>query len=529
MGARAEDKYNPYFSGETQFDGNQVSGVVTSEDHYLEAIQEKEVLKDAFGNYENRLKTELVETPQSANTTNNIIAFAITQDKKLSYSYIDESNQVVTNQSTRAISPTTGWTIIAISFTPDELIEDPDVLECYPQRTGKFVVYVNGRALWTINEYPEFFFKAFINDREKQIGVPYSISWGGGTFGLKHSWHYDLQTYGLYTGQDTQYINSMFDVESDPIPDVCAQFTGGTLLDGLSLSADSSTFIQQDECDPSVEYPVTVMRVEYTGSTTGTTGQTGNSATTYFVKFAQPITVLSNREYTVNLNLYNNGFFKTYDDNNFLVQNSVSILVYGTEDVDILDEGEYKYPLTSEDIANLPNGDLRPFPDRAEYQYVYDGISYFGVTGEPVYDDPSYYIYYGTTPQSNREIRGSVVTGQNTWLPIQTKFSVKDNTGKQMVYIGLLIQTTDSFNENSPLFISDFTYEGADILSQDSRKDNLLIQQNFDSSFNGGVQKLRIYDTALTSQQILHNALIEMGKNPYLNLRVSKGGRIIYR
>lgn len=529
MGARAEDKYNPYFSGETTINGNNVSGVITSEDHYLEAIQEKEVVKNAFGDFSDRFETEYIETSQSANTKNNIIAFAITQNKKLSYSYIDENNQVVTNKSVRSISPATGWTMIAITFEPDELIEDPDVLDCYPQRKGKFMVYVNGRPIWIIDDYPEFFFHAFVNDREKQIGVPYTISWGGGTFGLKHSWHYDLQTYGLYRGQNTQYINNLFDVESDPLPEVCAQFSGGTLLNGLSLSADSSTFARQDDCDPTIMHPITTMRIEYTGNTTGTTGQTGTSAQTYFIKYAQPITVLSNREYTVELNLYNNGFFKTYDSNGYRVKNNVSIFVYGTEDVDILDEGEYKYPLTSDDIQDLPNIGLHPFPDRQEYQYIRDGISYYGVTGEPVYDDPDYYLYYGVDPVTNQPIRGSVVTGQNTWLPIQTKFKVKDNTGKQMVYIGLLIQTTDNFNENSPLFVSDFTYEGADILSQDPRKNDLLIQQNFDSSFYGGIQKLRVYDVALNSQQILHNALMEMKKNPYLNLRISKGGRLIYR
>jgi hypothetical protein len=79
-----------------------------------------------------------------------------------------------------------------------------------------------------------------------------------------------------------------------------------------------------------------------------------------------------------------------------------------------------------------------------------------------------------------------------------------------------------------PIYVNDFTYTGADILAQDPRKNNLLIEQNFDNSFIGGIQKLRVYNNALTSPEVLHNALIEAKSNPNLNLPVSKGGRIIY-
>ena len=533
MGARAEDKYNPLFTGETLTGGTTdnvtvISGVTTSEDNYLEALMPIEIHPNAFANYEEQ-STETVyrEIPQSANTANNVIAFEITQDKKLAYKYINEKNQIITNKSIATINPTTGWTMIAIAFTPNETIDDPDMIECAAQRKGKFIMYVNGRAIWILNDFPEYFFKAFNNDREKQIGVPYSMSWGGGSFGLKNSWHYDLQTYGIYTGEDQTYIDMNFAVESTPDPTVCDPFTGGTPLEGLSLSADSSTFKTQDICDPSIEYPVTVMRVEYTG---GTTGSTGASANTYFIQFTQPIVVLSNREYVVNFNLYNGGFFNTYNNNDFFVQNTVSTFIYGTEDVDIIDESIYAYPLSMEEVLNEPEMyNLHTFPDRQEDQYEYiDGISYYGDTGLPVITDASYYEYMGLNGLTEGDAGTTVVTGTDTWLPMKTTFKVKDNSGKHIVYIGLLIETNYEFNLNEPLFISDFTYTGADILSQDPRKDNLLIQQNFDSYFNGKIQKLRVYDNGLTSAEILHNALIESKANPNANMLVSKGGRIIY-
>jgi hypothetical protein len=91
----------------------------------------------------------------------------------------------------------------------------------------------------------------------------------------------------------------------------------------------------------------------------------------------------------------------------------------------------------------------------------------------------------------------------------------------------LFIESDNAPNSNTPLFISDFTYRGTDILVQDHRKDNLLIQENFDSSFIGGIQKLRVYNNALTSPEVLHNALIEAKSKT--TMHITKGGRIIYR
>jgi len=513
MGIRAEDKYNPYFSGETKISDNTASGVITSENHHLEAIKEKDVIKEAFNDYEGRFKTELEEISQDQNTSNNVIAFEITNDKKVGYKYINENNQIITNKSNRSINPSTGWTTISLTFVPSELIEDLDLLNCYKERSGKFIIYVNGRPLWIINDYPEFFFKSFENDREKQIGVPYSISWGGGSFGLKHSWHYDIQTYGLYTNENQNYIDNNYIVTNNPEEDNEMQ------LDGLSLSADAMSFSEKDDVD--IKYPATVMRAEYTGN---------SSAQTYFIKYNQPITVLSNREYEINLSIFIDNFFKSYDeDNDSFVENSVSIVLYGTEDIEITEEDKYKYPLMYDELDKISGIERHPFPDDQEYQYVYEGVSYYGVTGLPVYDDPDYYLFYGVNPATTFEVKYGLITGQNRWLPLKTKFRMKDNSGQQVIYIGVLIETSNEFNLNEPLFLSDFTYTGADILSQDKRKENLLIEQNFDSSINCKLQKLRIYDRGLTSQEILHNSIIESNKNPNLNLNINKGGRIIYK
>ena len=535
LGARAEDKYNKYFSGETItgkttiFDvpstGITITGITTSLNNYLDDIKETQVVKSGFKLPEDKMKNVYSQVPQVGNIKNNAIAFELTQDRRIAYKYINNDGLIITNSSP-AIITATGYTIIDIVFTPNDVITDPAVLECAQQRLGKMIFYVNGRAVWIIHDFPEYYFHSFSNQKEKQLGVPYSISWVGGSFGLENSWHYDYQTYIIYKEQNTTYINSKFFVEEDPLPSNCyVPPTGDTYLAGLSLSADSTTFKAVDVCDPTIEYPVTVMRIEYTG-TTGTTGTTG--ATKYFIKFNQPISVLSNRDYVIDLSIFNNGIFKT-NDSGTTVNNKISVLVYGTVDVDIIKETEYVYPLTYDYLNSLSMSGLHPFPDRQEYEYIYlDKKMYYGVTGIPVYDASGNMNNVDEILAIiNASAESSVATGEGNWNQLKTTFRTKDNTGQQFVYIGLLIESDAVLNTGSPLFVKDFTYTGADILVQDERKNNLTIEQNFNSGFIGGIQKLRIYDNAFTAPEVLHNALMESKANP--NVVVSKGGRIIYR
>ena len=522
MGARAEDKYNSYFSGETitgstSTGGTAITGVTTSLNNYLDSFIETQVLKSGFSSPENNKKIVYSETQPINNIKNNVIAFELTQDRRLAYKYINADGLIVTNASPTIINAT-GFTLIALVFTPIDTITDYDLLNCAPQRTGKLIFYVNGRALWIIKEFPEFYFKSFGNDKEKQLGVPYSISWGGGSFGLKESWHYDYQTYILYNGQDTNYINTKFFVEADPISTECYTApTGNTYLAGLSLSADSTTFKYVDDCDSSIEHPLTVMRINYTG----TTGTTGTSK--YFIKFNQPITTLSNRNYVADLQIYNDNFF------NGGSVNKISLLMFSdTVDINIIKDSEYVYPLTQEYILSLlpQYGSLHPWGAGEEYQYSLNGTLYYGVSGLPVTPENSLIVGYGNSIYYLVNDNLLLISGDG-WLPINSTFKTTDNSGKNEIYLGILIETDSTFNTGGTLYVKDFTYNAADILVKDQRKNNLTIEQNFNSGFIGGIQKLRIYDKAFTAPEILHNALMEAKTKP--NMLVSKGGRIIYR
>lgn len=486
MGARAEDKYNPYFSGET-ITGTTTIGVVDSDGNYLDAILNKQVLKTSFSLPEEKTYTSYYETSPINNIKNNIIAFELTENKKLGYRYINNDGIFIKNESLMIVNET-GFTTIAISFTPNSKIDDISKIDCAKQRIGKLRFYVNGRNIWTVADFPEFYFKSFANDREKQIGVPYSISWGGGSFGLSNSWHYNYQTYTLYSGQDSTYINNKFVIESNP--------TGNT---GLVLTGDNTTFA-----------PEMVMRVNCTGGT-------GN---TYHIKFNQPISVLSNRDYVVNLSIYNQGLF------NPNANNKISIIpVSSTVDINVIKDTEYVYPITEAYFENITNTDgTNPFADGQEYEYSLNGTIYYGVSGIPL-------------TLENMDINGneilipntqnSIMTGTNTWLPISSTFRTTDNTGQNFIHLNILIESDNQLLSGGTLFIKDFTYSASDILVKDDRKNNLLIEQNFNSGFVGGIQKLRIYDRALSSSEILNNTMFEAKTKP--NIVVNKGGRIIYR
>jgi len=235
----------------------------------------------------------------------------------------------------------------------------------------------------------------------------------------------------------------------------------------------------------------------------------------------QPISVLSNRDYVVELSLYVDGFFNTEHEN------KISILPYSDDvDINIVDETEYVYPITNAYIQSLIDVGLHPFPDRKEYEWVVDGQMYYGETGYPV--TPENALIVGFTGLDGQPVPPPI-TGEKQWLPMKCTFRTSDNTGQNFVNLGLLIHSSGSLVTGGTFYVDNFTYTAADILVQDERKSGLIIEKNFDSSFIGGIQKLRIYDKAFTSPEVLHNALIEVKNDPSKNMLISKGGRIIYR
>jgi hypothetical protein len=88
-------------------------------------------------------------------------------------------------------------------------------------RNGRLKIYVNGRRFFTIENFEEIIPRGLNTDKEKQVGVPFNISWGGGTQGLREN-----LTFSSTTG--TTYIQ---DPESLPTNDLT-----GTTYSGLTTN-----------------------------------------------------------------------------------------------------------------------------------------------------------------------------------------------------------------------------------------------------------------------------------------------------
>ncbi len=179
MGTRAENKFSTLYSGD--------SGYTTSNGLPLgpDSIDLEEGIYD------------------------NVIAFGLNSNLQLGYKYINSTGLTVENYSEGRLG--SGWKHITLTFKPCTTFPDDenggqcgldaqssryktvwsDVVDCLDRREGQLTMYVNGRPFFKEECFPEqFWFQGLNTEREKSLGVPYNLNWGGGSFGLKHSYHY---------------------------------------------------------------------------------------------------------------------------------------------------------------------------------------------------------------------------------------------------------------------------------------------------------------------------------------------------
>jgi hypothetical protein len=78
------------------------------------------------------------------------------------------------------------WTHISVRFKPYESFDSCE-LKFKGSRKGSLTVYVDGYLKWKLDNFDEFLFKELDEHREKQQGVPFNYSFGGGTQGLIES------------------------------------------------------------------------------------------------------------------------------------------------------------------------------------------------------------------------------------------------------------------------------------------------------------------------------------------------------
>lgn len=416
MGVRSEDKYNEFFSGETQMSTDGIfDGILTSEGNNLNAYLEEKTLNNAITNYENdKYYIKYNQKKQEENLKNNIISFGLTEDKKIELKYINNDNTLVEYKSENKIT-SIGWKLISITFQPyTELGEyDSSNYYCFERRLGDLKIFVNGRLFWKINNFEEFYFKRIQNHKEKQIGVPFNISWGGGSFGLKHSYHYDYNCFNIYNNNDQQYIDDNF---------ILFGF-GDLIYDNINESLD--------------------IRVQNTNN--------------IIIQYNNQIEILGGHKYKLSVLVNSNIFYNLIDVGNIFLNIN----------------------------TNAPN---------------------YNILNEKTY---------------------STKTLNNTWTELIFEFSVAKTCGNYYFYPQIEITSEIGFISNSILKIKNFRIETTNILNKDKSKENLTIEKYFDESFIGGIQKLRIYNRVLNNNEILNNAINDF-ENEYYNVKILKGGRLIY-
>lgn len=195
LGTKAGDKYNNDIFNE--------NNIYTSKNNPLNAKQYIKKTKENIYNFDLGL-TDNVEYVfnQEDNYENNIYAFYL-KDKKIGIKYVGDEGVIYNNLSNTPLK--NGWSLVSIKFTPYGTLSNKEYDECVDTQKGCLSFYVNGKKIYNIEDFSEFIFKPLKNDKEKQIGVPYNISLGGGSVGLKNSWHYNKKN-------DILFDNTLIDV-----------------------------------------------------------------------------------------------------------------------------------------------------------------------------------------------------------------------------------------------------------------------------------------------------------------------------
>jgi hypothetical protein len=125
---------------------------------------------------------------------NNVIAFKFDKIGRIGYRKINQDRKIEQEYSEEQ-AVYNGWNHIVITFKPNELysnnteIDDECILD--NPRNGVLSIFVNGKLYYTKNNFIEPLFNQYPIDKSKQIGVPYNISWGGGSVGLKNSYNFN--------------------------------------------------------------------------------------------------------------------------------------------------------------------------------------------------------------------------------------------------------------------------------------------------------------------------------------------------
>lgn len=113
-----------------------------------------------------------------------------------------------------------------IKVPTQEIVQlNTEWLETGKFRKGQLIIHVNGKRFFVVEDVEEIIPRALDTPRQRQIGVPFNISWGGGTQGL----HENL----TFTGCPTALTGLTYQQDPECFP---TYILSGTSLSGLTTN-----------------------------------------------------------------------------------------------------------------------------------------------------------------------------------------------------------------------------------------------------------------------------------------------------
>jgi len=146
----------------------------------------------------------LIELDYKVDIIDNALGFRIKDDGSIGYRLLTVTGTCITSGFSKTyISGVTieekysasgmvsadTWSYIAIRFITD--FQDECQLKTSKPRKGKLMFYINGRLKFIVEEFDEFVARRLHEYKDKQVGVPFNFSLGGGSQGLVESQTFD--------------------------------------------------------------------------------------------------------------------------------------------------------------------------------------------------------------------------------------------------------------------------------------------------------------------------------------------------
>lgn len=140
----------------------------------------------------------VIELDKDEDIKDNAIGFRIKDDGSIGYRLLTvsadcKSLEVVEEYSKPGLISEDQWTFIIVKWVNNNNNYDECDLELKGPRKGRLKFYINSFLVFTSQELSEYVGKRLNELSEKQIGVPYNISIGGGSQGLLESMTFDGQ------------------------------------------------------------------------------------------------------------------------------------------------------------------------------------------------------------------------------------------------------------------------------------------------------------------------------------------------